>query len=106
MGVDYNGIGGIGLEVTDEVLEKLHKYTKNKFIDDHTVDLIESLDISYSEAGSGSYTGQENTFYLMAEGDTLKEVTEGAKELSVKLKQLGIEIDPDDFEVISDLHVW
>jgi len=103
MGVDYSPVGGIGIEMTDEILGVLQKQVDLYECKDS---LLDELELSYSQAGSGNYTGAENTYYIMVDGDTLMEINKNAKVLSDKLKSFGIEIEAEDFDVIQDLHVW
>ena len=73
MGVDYDGVGGIGSELTPELQEILIShgaFTEQEWDDDH-YECVESLGFEYSMAGDASYTGGEDTVYLFVKGDNL-----------------------------------
>jgi hypothetical protein len=103
VGVDYSPVGGIGIELTDEILGVLQKAVD---LYEDKESLLGELELDYKEAGDGNYSGDENIFYIVAEGNNLRETTESAIELSKRLKELGVDISSDDFIVIQDLHVW
>lgn len=74
MSVDYDGVGGIGIELTDEVLLCIIDkgiFTEYQWEDDRHLTL-ESLGLSFSEAGS-YYSGNLKQ-YLFVDGNNLKEV--------------------------------
>ena len=102
MGVDYSAVGGIGVKVTPKMLKVLRaRDTENE--DDY--DILDSLGLRFEVGGSGAYTGKKDNYYLMADGNNLGQVIKGADKLHKKLKELGIDIPVDKFEVIEDLHV-
>lgn len=105
MGVDYDGVGGVGVEITEEMKRKLVVANEGAF-DGYMDELLSDLELEYKEGGSGSYTGKENTFYLMVEGDTLEEVYNNSKGFISKLSEMNIDIKLGDIVVIEDLHVW
>jgi len=105
MSIDYSPVGGIGLEVTDEIRKKLVVANKGDFDGDMN-SLLSDLEFNYEEAGDGSYSGDDNIFYIMVDGDTLTEVNKNVKKLIKKLSSMKIEVDIDSFKIISDLHVW
>ncbi len=104
MSVGYDAVGGIGIEVTPDIRNKLCSAYNN--LEDDMVEILEATDFTYSEAGDGSYTGDDNTFYIMVEGKTLGDIIENAKKVSKSLSEFGISISDKDFVVIEDIHVW
>lgn len=105
MGVDCDAVSGYGIEVTEEVADKLiasGRFTREAW-DDDNVACLAGLGFSYGESGS-YYTG-ETTLYLFASGDTLPALIEGGKELVSKLADIDILITLDDIKEISEV-LW
>lgn len=106
MGVDYNGVGGIGVKLEDEMIEKLIAsglFSGEEWEEDEQ-ECVEKIRIGYSEAGN-CYSG--NTwFYLLVEGETLPEINANKLEFIGRLSDIGITIADEDLKVISDLHIW
>tara|TARA_R110000744_G_scaffold281118_2_gene393060 strand:- start:154 stop:498 length:345 start_codon:yes stop_codon:yes gene_type:complete len=114
MGVDYSGIGGIGIELTDDMKEMISdKYYSVNNIDEDDDDyeniyfseILDDSGLEYSEAGSEGYGG-EGRYYLLVDGNTLLEVQNNTDEFIKNLKNVGIEITIEDLQVISDLHIY
>jgi len=61
--------------------------------------------ITFSVAGDGSYGG-DFRFYLLVEGDNLKEILENEEAFRNRLQNFGIQLTQEDLGVISDLHIW
>lgn len=105
MGVDCDAVSGYGIEVTEEVADKLiasGRFTRENWEEDKDSCLSE-LGFSYGKSGS-YYTG-ETTLYLFASGDTLPALMEGGKELVSKLADIGILITLDDIKEVSEV-LW
>ena len=107
MGVDYSGIGGIGIELTEERRKKL--ISKGLFTEDEwdkdCYECLEEVNLPFSVAGDGSYGG-DFRFYLLVEGDNLKEILENEEAFRNRLQNFGIQLTQEDLGVISDLHIW
>ena len=110
MGVDYNGVGGIGIEFTDEHKEIV---LSNGSIDHHnyelhdgfpTPDILEELDLEY-QCGGDAYGG-ETVYYLFVPGKNLKEINENSKSFIERLGSIGINITEEDLIVIEDMFVY
>ncbi len=107
MGVDYDGVGGIGIEFTNEMVEKFIAgglFTEEEWSDDSN-ECMERIGIPFNEAGSASYGGQ-GTMYLMVEGETLDDILSNEKAFCKKLSGEGIIIGRNDLKVISDILIW
>lgn len=112
MGIDYRGVGGIGIEVTEDMIDEAieRKYPDDEFYDDASyTDKLDSLlsksSLMYETAGN-SYCG-EDRFYLLVPGSTLREIQENVPVFCEGLLQVfNIEKDPADLEVISDMLVY
>jgi hypothetical protein len=114
MGVDYCSIGGIGIEITDDMKDKLSEdyYLKNEIDEDDDdyeeiwfTEILDDSGLEYSEAGSEGYGG-EGRYYLLVDGNTLLEVQNNTDEFIKNLKNIGIIITIEDLQVISDLHIY
>ena len=108
MGIDRDGIGGIGILVDQEVVEKM--ITKGIFTEDEWEDdPLECLDmtmIPHATAGDGSYTGDDDIFYFMIDGNTLNEINRNVPDFIKRLNEVGVSIKEEELIVISDIHVW
>ena len=106
MSVDYDGVGGIGILLTDEIIEKLmdgNLFTKEEW-DNDKYECVERLNVSYQTAGN-AYSGDTH-FYLLVEGSTLAEINYNADEfINWLVNNLGFNIDYNDLMVISDIYV-
>lgn len=62
MGVDYTGNYGIGVKVLKKQFEEESEYYEdfNTYLDD----VLENTNYYYFEVGEGSYTGEDNDFYI------------------------------------------
>lgn len=105
MGVDYTPVSGVGIEVTKDIKKKLVMANGGDF-DGCLESLLDDLELVYQDAGSGSYTGEENTYYLKVEGSTLTEINRNSEPFLKKLEGFGISLTVDDLIMINDLCVW
>lgn len=107
MGVDYDGVGGIGIEFTSKMSEKF--ITKGLFTeeewDDDINECMERIGIPFNEAGSANYGG-DGTMYLIVDGETLEDVLLNEGAFREKLSKVGINIGREDLQVISDILIW
>ncbi len=104
MGVDYSGNYGIGYQVTGsdeipdaELEEGLSEYLYNKVGDG----------FQHFDVGSGSYTGEENDYYIVVK-DAFKDgldLTAKKKAIDDELKRLKLE-PVGDFGDVGGLSVW
>ena len=107
MGVDYNGVGGIGIYLEPKHVEHA---IDNGFFSQEDWDLdpddpLSRLHIRYATVGD-SWSGHTDTV-LLCSGKTLGEINANAEAFSKQLKHVfGIEIAPEDLPVISDMHIW
>ena len=62
MGVDYTGNYGIGVKVIKKEFTEDSEYYEdfNTYLDD----VLENTNYYYFEVGEGSYTGEDNYFYI------------------------------------------
>lgn len=108
MGVDHESVGGIGIKVDRDMIEKFISsglFTEDEWNEKDHQELIERIEIDYDEAGSGGYTGKENIFYLTVKGKNLTEIMDNEEIFRDKLKKFGIILEQKDLIVISDLHM-
>lgn len=105
MGVDYDGVGGIGIEVTDERIKCLverGEFTQEQW-DADPYDCLENFGVVFSAAGS-EYSG--NTwFYWFVVGKTLLEVHANAKSFLDNMNMKGVQCEMPDLLVISEMYV-
>ena len=109
MGVDYDGVGGIGIEITDYVIDKLINYglfTRDEWEDDYDF-CLSKIGFVYELAGNGSYTGRENDrYYCLVPGSNLMEIVANKMKFIKRFEEFGIMLDDTSLIVISDFRVW
>jgi hypothetical protein len=106
MSVDYDGVGGIGISLTEERIQKLieHNIFTQEEYNDGSYEAIEKLNLIYSCAGD-SYC-EQTYFYLFVEGGTLKEVMDNYLSFTDQWEKLsGENLSFNDLIVISDIYV-
>lgn len=108
MGVDYSGVGGIGIELTDEMVEyAIDKgvFTEEEWDDDWDYCLSKMDGFVYSTAGS-EYSG-DICHYLFVPATTLGKINEYAPIFVEKVREyFGVDIAVDDLKVISDIYIY
>ncbi len=110
MGIDYRSVGGIGIEVTEQMIDEAIERKYPDFDEDSNYDekldnLLSETDLLYHTAGN-AYSG-ETAFYLLVPGKTLGEVLENIPVfLEGILRVFNIKQDPADLEVISELLIY
>ena len=106
MGVDYNGVGGIGVEFTDDMAERAIErgmFSREDWEADRYM-CMEEIGVLFSEAGN-SYSS-DTRFYLLVEGETLKEINNNAGVFVEKVSKLLPDLSVDTLRVINDMHIW
>jgi len=108
MGIDYDGVGGIGIEITKDVLEKFISFglfTEEQWDEDY-YDCLEKIGLLYNTAGN-FYSGdmEDLTHYLFVRGNNLQEILDNEPEFISALEKFGITISRKDLIVISDHRV-
>lgn len=107
MGKDYDGIGGVGIALTEERIDKLIEkgiFTKEEWDNDYLFCIESKIKMIYS-VGGNSYIG-EDRLYLKVPGYNLKAINENKKDFIEKLHKVGIEITEEDILEIADIRVW
>lgn len=106
MGVDYDRIGGIGIELTNDMMRSLciNSDIPDEEWEDDPDYCLDRLKLNYERAGS-EYSG-EIYYYLLVKGDTFIEVNKNIPEFIEKLDLFGIDVKVEDLKVISDLYIW
>lgn len=105
MSVNYYGVGGIGILITDDRINKFiesNLFSKKDWNDDP----YECMDIvGISWVSGGDLYFEEYNFYFLVEGDNLEEINKNEKSFRNKLSKYGIFIQQKDLIVISDLEI-
>jgi hypothetical protein len=107
MGVDYNGVGGIGIELTKDRINKIIEkgiFTEEEWDYDYDDCLSDKVKMEYG-LGGDAYSGI-NIIYLMVPGPNLKIINENVKDFITDLSEMGIDITEEDIVPISDYRVW
>ena len=108
MGIDYDGVGGIGIEVTESILKKLISaklFTRKQWNEDFN-ECLEKIGLLFSTAGN-FYSGdmEDLTHYLFIPGNNLQEILDNEEKFKLDLEKFGINISRKDLLVISDHRV-
>lgn len=109
MGISYDGVGGIGIELTEEIIQKLiaaNIFTEEEWEDDYytCLDTIgDTWGVLFGTGGS-HYSGDLN-HYIFVDGSNLKEIMENYPNFLEKLKNVGVELSIEDLKLISDYSV-
>jgi len=106
MGVDYASVSGIGLRVTAEVQAKFMAtglFTEAEWDADPRM-CLRKLGLVTGAAGS-CYDNEGFTYYLFVEGKTLGELIANSAKFVATLKNWGVDVNPNDLEVIEDMMV-
>lgn len=109
MGVDYSGVGGIGIELTDELYKKLIKaggFSETALGDRH--EFLYELEDKFKckEAGDGALTGDEPVIYLCVPGDNLERINNNAGKFIEDFRKIGYTIETKDLLIIEDIYVY
>lgn len=110
MGVDFDGVGGIGFNVND-YLELLSLKDEFKTLWDtdcyEAVELLckDTHTVTYSQAGD-CYTSGGTYFYVFVKGNTLQDIQDNLPDFIYHFRtKWGISFDTDTLQVISDILV-
>lgn len=109
MSVDYGAVGGIGIEATDEIGEKLVAdgiLTEEELEERYSMMDSSSLKkhkIKMDTAGS-AFSG-EITLYFMVDGKNLQEVIENSKIFMAAFCKAGIELTTEDLKVVAESYI-
>lgn len=107
MGVDYDGVGGIGILVDDDMVKKFIAagvFTEEEW-DECAGECMETVGVLFQEAGSACYGG-DGRHYFFVKGDTLSEILENEGQFFRDLFKYGITVSRKDLKVVSDIHIW
>lgn len=108
MGVDYNAVGGIGVEFNNKLRRKaieLGYFTEEEWIED-PCSCVESLEIMYEQAGDGCYGG-EDYWYFLVDGINLTQINKNKESfLNMINSKFNVEYKEEDLKVISEIHIW
>jgi len=105
MSVDCSATSGFGIEVTEEIVDKMIEhgvFTLAEWVTDKEYCLDEA---NFLHGASGSYYTGEIKHYIFVHGDTIPELFEGAKKFIKKLSSMGIEITIDDIREVCEV-LW
>ena len=83
MGVDYRANYGIGVKLENLDFDKLDSDYMEEYLDN--LPEPEGIDVEYFEVGEGSYSGEDNDFYLCIKNP----MNEGVKVLKNKIDLFG-----------------
>ncbi len=106
MGIDYDGVGGVGIELTPRFVDDVIKkgfFTEEDWAEDEYDCIDETFNCPFDQAGNVFSGG--GYWYLFVEGNTLGEINNNARGFVEMLKTKGIEITVDDLQIISDYSV-
>lgn len=103
MGVDYNSVGGVGIEISEQMVKTMIDngvLTEDEW-DDDPWDCSEKIGLKYESAGVFNY---ENHYFFI-DGCTLAEINSNVGKFKNKLYEIGLKIEDEDIKIISDIYV-
>lgn len=107
MGVDYNAVGGIGVEFNNKLQRKaieLGYFTEEEWNED-PYSCVESLKIRYAPAGDDY--GGDAYWYFLVEGSNLTQINKNKEAfLNTINNKFNVEYKEEDLKVISEIHIW
>ena len=109
MSVDYNGLGGIGIKLTDDfvkntTLTECPDFNHEEWEEDklgYLEDIFSGTCVKVEAAGN-FYSDEPLRIYLIIRGNKLSEVEENKTEFMKILSKSGITINGSDLIIISD----
>lgn len=104
MRVDYDGVGGVGIRIPDELIEKLGNDSEESLSKEEIVESIGVEYVTYSDA----YSGRVKYAWVMPEtkfSDCVQNAEKWVSELNDKLGDHG-KYTNEDLEVISELFIY
>ena len=108
MGVDYSGVGGIGVYLDDEKLDKLFAtgaFSREDWEELGPDDCFDRLDLPVRTTVGNEYSGQTEIVFLI-DGNNLVEVVGNEAAFREKFAKYGIDLALNDLLVISELYVY
>ena len=108
MGVDYDSMGGIGVYLDDEKLDKLFAtgaISKEDWEELGPDDCFDRLDLPSWTTVGNEYSGQTEIVFII-KGSSLVEVVGNEAAFREKFAKYGIDIALNDLLVISELYVY
>lgn len=106
MSIDYDGVGGIGIEVTERVLKKLISaklFTRKQWNEDFN-ECLKKIGLLFSTAGN-FYCGDDLTHYLFVPGNNLQEILDNEEAFKLSLEKFGINVSRKDLLMISEYKI-
>jgi len=108
MGIVYDGVCGIGIEITEDILEKFISFGlfTQEELDEDYYNCSVKIGLLYNTAGN-FYSGdmEDLTHYLFVRGNNLQEILDNEHEFISALQKFGINISRKDLKVISNHRV-
>lgn len=113
MGVDYEGVGGVGIHLDHELLMSIDAIV-DKETEELNTELIDDFfskhKLSYTTAGGYCYSGDyeyDYRVYLIVGGHTIQELYDNSPPFIKKVNDaLGTSYTLDDVVEINDYLVW
>ena len=102
MGVDYDAVGGIGIRVTKERLQKLGY---NEDDNDVSSFLDDVVGVTYSEYGS-CYSENSLEYAWMVPGSKYLECVKNIPEFLKELNDKNLNVTEEDLEIIEEIFIW
>ena len=116
MGVDYEAVGGVGIAITEDMIQYAIKQgviTQDEWEGCSWYDCVENISKKYTtldfqEGGDSAYSGNTPDIYVVINGcGTLGEANLGASKFCEHLEAVfGVVKKPEDLQIILDYIVW
>ncbi len=107
MGVSYNVVGGVGIKITEDIIDTLidnGAFSEEDWEEYGNECVDEFFDYECKTAGNACFG--ETTQYLLIEGDTLADVNSNSANFIKKLNKKGLKITKEDLIIISEHYIY
>ena len=115
MGVDYDAVGGVGIAITEDMIQYAIQqgvFTQDEW-DDSWYDCAENISekydtLDFQEGGDSAYSGNTPDIYVVINDcELLGEINISAPQFCEQIKKVfGVVKKPDELRVILDYIVW
>jgi hypothetical protein len=108
MGVEYRGVGGIGVRLTDDMVRDIvdSGVISQRDWDVDGADCLPGDGGDFDAMQAGNSWGGDTHYYLMMKSETLSGCWDALEGFMEALEELGMSLSLEDVKVVSDIYVY